>query len=243
MNANASIVSKVLKLLATARDTAATANEVAVAMRLADRLCAQHRVSAEDLAAAAAGQAPRGTRAEDLVQTKLRVVSRDRERGWLAMAAALATGCRAFRGHDGATWAFGLPVDVAVCVELDAWVVGAMRTAVAAFAADRGVSRGSREARSFARGFATAVYNAAKREHAERLRSQEPIAPAAPAPAGALVLVVGEQAQLHERALAVRSKQMGLVQRRSSAVRSDGASYSAGHAAGQRVRLSREVLS
>lgn len=240
------LITKVRKLLTTSADAGATPAEAQTALRIAQRIMAEHRISTAEIERAARDEARAAGKvdAEDMVSEEIGrwIIRQD---GWLAMAVGEACGVGIYRawgaGGKKTMRAFGLAHDIAVAREMFGWVAEKMRADRRTFCRRYDVPAGSVEGRSFADGYAHELLASAKRDKAARMKSTDTVEVDAPGAPRALI-VLGEAEQHHERALTVKAKQLGIGKGRSRAVRRDSRAYAQGKATGSEVNLSRGVV-
>lgn len=238
------IIEKVRKLMATASDAAATANEAAVALRLAQRLMAAHRISADDVSTAQqtiTGLAD--VKVENMVSDVLGPFTTGQQRidGWLAVAAGKVCSVGVyFHVTQRVVYAYGLARDIAVARALYGWLLSHSKKLARDWSRERNL--GVASTKSFRLGFASELRDRAVQAHQQALVA--PSAAEVTTATGALV-VVDERAIAvqHATALAQKKAQLNLgVARMSRRPARDALALQAGRAAARFVNLRRDVL-
>lgn len=244
-NQNQAVLDKIKKLLATASDSGATPNEAAVALRLAQRLMLQNRLTADQVNFHQLGDSQPGTvRMTDFI-TDILAPNRTRQDSILAQAIGFV--CSVGIYSNGASlMGYGLPTDVAVARELFAYVRQHMFDTKNAFCKTRMLPLQGVHARSFNEGFANALYRRARDAKTALLEDKAEV-PVHPEDRNgnpmALVVVVGAVAQQHDAELKKMHDHLGLRRARRTSMRAfDHHAFGAGQIAGQSVNLSREVI-
>jgi Protein of unknown function (DUF2786) len=242
----AQVLDKIQKLLAVARNEAATPGEVEAAMNRAAHLQRLHRISDAQLGRHILRDGKGGIDigVGAVVQKELLRAKRvNRWQAWTAGACAMAVGAKTYHtsGYERRIVLYGLPADVAVAEDLFnfAWEQGARQQKQ--WAKDNDVPLSSRDSKSWRDGFCTGLYAAAKRAVAEATADQTPVADTGNTMA--LVPVsVGAVLAATQRAVATYSRDVLHLSAGQGYQVANGSGYAEGRAAGAATSLSRSAV-
>lgn len=241
------ILRKIRGLLKLANDAGATPAEAEAALGRVSHLKAQHGITDVQVEAAVnadTGEAELRFSKKDIIKKKAVHKAKVTRWDWgVLQACAIATDCQTYKFGSGILYVYGLPTDVAVCLELYEFGVSALRKSVRRWAKEQRechwnhVQSNDVLGRSFKDGFVNGLRGAASRAKREQEKSEEAVEVNL---SGSTALVPLTGVLTAKRtAVAAYKATLGLSKGRRSSVQRDRGAFGDGQAAGARTSLGR----